>query len=240
MFTGALTKIYIRSRKIAAAEELLHFHHIRSDGLFQHPHEVEFTSLAYLLLAKGDLKAANDLFTRLLEWAKEAKNTGWAISLLAGLALVYHANGDDRHALETLDQALEFAEPEGFFQTFLQEGEAMADLLSEIARRGTHRDYALRLLAAFPVTSLQSPAARLVLKQNRAIQEPAVPIEPLSEREIKVITFIAAGLSNKEIAQRLCVSLRTVKYHTTSIYIKLNVNGRAQAAIKAKELGLIE
>jgi ATP/maltotriose-dependent transcriptional regulator MalT len=65
-------------------------------------------------------------------------------------------------------------------------------------------------------------------------------VEPLSQRELEVLGSIAAGLTNKEIAQRLFISLRTVKYHTTSIFNKLNVNNRAHAAAKARELGLLK
>jgi LuxR family maltose regulon positive regulatory protein len=65
-------------------------------------------------------------------------------------------------------------------------------------------------------------------------------IEPLSRRELEVLQLIAAGLANKEISQRLYISVRTVKYHTTSIYMKLGVNRRREATVKARELGLLK
>jgi len=64
-------------------------------------------------------------------------------------------------------------------------------------------------------------------------------IEPLSERELEVLQLIAEGLTNREIASRLFVSLNTVKAHTRNIYGKLGVHNRTQAVAKAQNLGVL-
>jgi len=64
-------------------------------------------------------------------------------------------------------------------------------------------------------------------------------IEPLSEREIEVLQLIAEGLTNQEIADRLFLSLNTVKVHSRNIYSKLDVHNRAQAVIRARTLGIL-
>lgn len=64
-------------------------------------------------------------------------------------------------------------------------------------------------------------------------------IEKLSEREQEVLTLIAGGLSNQEIAQRLVVTVSTIKTHLNNIYAKLNVHTRLQAVTKAYDLGLL-
>jgi LuxR family maltose regulon positive regulatory protein len=64
-------------------------------------------------------------------------------------------------------------------------------------------------------------------------------IEPLSEREQEVLALIAQGLSNQEIAQRLFISLNTVKWHTSNIYGKLAVKNRTQAVAQARALGVL-
>lgn len=61
----------------------------------------------------------------------------------------------------------------------------------------------------------------------------------LTKREIEVINLIAAGLSNKEIARKLDLTVNTVKTHIKNLYGKLQVNNRVQAVEKAKELNIM-
>ena len=62
----------------------------------------------------------------------------------------------------------------------------------------------------------------------------------LSKREMEVLTLIAQGLSNKEIAQTLFLSPHTVKTHSSNIFLKLGVSRRTQAVQKALETGLLD
>jgi LuxR family maltose regulon positive regulatory protein len=102
----------------------------------------------------------------------------------------------------------------------------MAPLLYRAARRDVCAEYAGRLLAAFP--------------QPSAAPKPAPDlIEPLSERELDVLAAIAEGLSNQAIAQRLFISERTVKWHASNIYAKLQVSNRTEAVAKAQTLGIL-
>ena len=61
----------------------------------------------------------------------------------------------------------------------------------------------------------------------------------LSNRELEVLQLIADGLSNRQIAERLFVSLNTIKTHTSNLFLKLEVERRTQAIEKAKRLRLI-
>jgi DNA-binding NarL/FixJ family response regulator len=63
---------------------------------------------------------------------------------------------------------------------------------------------------------------------------------PLTSRESDVLRFVAAGQSNKRVAQMLGVSPETVKSHIKSIFTKLKVDNRMQAVIHARRLGLLE
>jgi len=63
--------------------------------------------------------------------------------------------------------------------------------------------------------------------------------EPLSERELEILRLIANGASNREIADTLFLAEGTVKNHVTNILGKLGVRDRTQAAIKAKDIGLV-
>jgi LuxR family maltose regulon positive regulatory protein len=61
----------------------------------------------------------------------------------------------------------------------------------------------------------------------------------LSERELEVLRLIAAGLSNREIAEELYIAVGTVKRHINHIYGKLGVHSRTQALVRARELNLL-
>jgi DNA-binding NarL/FixJ family response regulator len=89
-----------------------------------------------------------------------------------------------------------------------------------------------------------SIAAKVLAEFNRlersAAPPPPAPLaEPLSERELEILRLLAAGDSNKEIAAALFIAEGTVKNHVTNILGKLGARDRTQAALRARELGLI-
>jgi LuxR family maltose regulon positive regulatory protein len=89
------------------------------------------------------------------------------------------------------------------------------------------------LLAAFPTTEPEQTASLKTQVPKSGL------IESLSEREIEVLQLIAEGLTNQEIANRLYLSLNTVKVHTRNIYGKLDAHHRADAVAKARALGIL-
>ena len=94
---------------------------------------------------------------------------------------------------------------------------------------------AIKAAAAGQVQLAPQAAARLV----REVRAPDSP-EQLSPRELEVLRLIARGRSNREIAQELVISEKTVKTHASSILSKLGLASRTQAALYAMRLGLLE
>jgi LuxR family transcriptional regulator, maltose regulon positive regulatory protein len=156
------------------------------------------------------------------------------IELLALQALAHRGQGDTEAALATLERALALAAPGGLIRTFVDLGPPLAALLVELARRTERREYASRLLPAF------SDDRRPVVPATSS-REGAFPLfEPLTDREVDVLRLLAARYTNKAIAARLHISRHTVTTHTVSIYQKLQVTGRRDAARRARDLGLLE
>jgi LuxR family maltose regulon positive regulatory protein len=201
--------------------------------------EFQWLTLVRVLIAQGRSDEAAPLLARLLHAAESQGRTGRAIQILTLQALARQADGETFEALVVLGSALALAEAEGYVRTFLDEGRPMTALLSEILVRshdlsgkaereggqtleGVSPAYIKRLLAA----SGRPPAAEWL-------------VEPLTARELEVLRLIAAGLKNREIAERLVISVATVKRHITNLYGKLGVSRRTQAIARAQALGLV-
>ena len=108
----------------------------------------------------------------------------------------------------------------------------MRFLVENQSRNRSHplSGYVDKILAAFTKSGAESKSADF--QQNSDM------IDPLSERELEVLRLLRSELSGPEIAQRLIVSLNTLRSHTKSIYIKLGVNNRRAAIRRAEELDL--
>ncbi len=190
--------------------------------------EFEHVTLARVLIARNEGKAIG-LLKRLLQAAEEGGRLGSAIEILVLLALAHKGQGDIRPALASLERALTLAEPEGYVRTFVDEGRRMAELLTEMSashRSGTPgmESYVCTLLAAFG--------------EPKAARRPALA-EPLSERELDVLRMLRSDSNGPEIAQKLYISLNTMRTHTKNIFNKLGVNSRRAAVRRAQELDLL-
>jgi len=84
---------------------------------------------------------------------------------------------------------------------------------------------------------LQMPDEQALARHPRYADEPL--IEPLSERELAVLTLVTNGRSNREIADQLFLSVATVKWYLTHIYSKLGVQSRTLAMVRARQLNLL-
>jgi DNA-binding NarL/FixJ family response regulator len=91
---------------------------------------------------------------------------------------------------------------------------------------------------ALPTASLTRPLIKRYAEINAAPFH-GRSVRTLTEREVQVLELIAQGCSNVEIAQRLAISLDTVKSHVKHVFTKLRVRDRAQAVIAAYESGLV-
>ncbi len=183
-----------------------------------------------IYIAQNRPVEALELTQPLLLEAKEKNRIRRVIEILNLQALAHQARGGIGEALSLLEKSFRLAEPGNHVRIFLDEGRAMARLIYEAVSRGIETDYAGRLLVAFDKAEIATTP--------RASHPPEM-IEPLSERELEVLLLIAEGLSNRAIADRLSITVSTVKGHASNIYGKLAVTRRTEAIARGRALGLI-
>ena len=137
------------------------------------------------------------------------------------VAALLAGDGDTKLAAAQLDRALELFEATGIRAPFDQHADRLAPLLRRrAAERGSHQGMAVDM------------ADRLPTGEN-------LIVEPLTERELEVLTHLPTLMSNVEIAAGLHLSVNTVKSHLKAVYRKLGVDGRRHAVLRARELELL-
>ena len=229
-------RIWVTQGRVAESLEWAGQRGLSVDDELSYLREFEHLTLARVLLAgqasertAGAIHDAASLLDRLLRAAEQGGRMGSVIEILALQALACQALGDTPAALAPLARALALAEPEGYVRVFVNAGPPMARLLGEAASHAVAPDLAERMLAAFPSTRPGSRRSGVRSDSD----------EVLSSREIEVLRLIAAGLTNREIAGRLFLSLYTVKAHARSIYDKVGAHSRTQAVASARALGIL-
>jgi len=144
-------------------------------------------------------------------------------------AILYKETGNKEKAINTLIESLEYAADENILMYFIRYHDKIHDLLTEI----------------FKVQKTKTNIPKeFIDKLKRAIEKRDKVIRMsfkagLSVRELDALKLIAEDLTNQEIADKLFISIQTVKTHVKNILLKLNVDSRIHAVIKAKEVGII-
>jgi DNA-binding NarL/FixJ family response regulator len=100
-----------------------------------------------------------------------------------------------------------------------------------------NRELAMHLLANLAEDALERGAAPYA--ESAPLRPSEVTQSPLTPREVEILSHIAVGKSNREIARELHCSVSTVKTHLEHVFSKLGVNDRTQAAFRAAELNLL-
>jgi LuxR family maltose regulon positive regulatory protein len=211
---------------VSAYEALLNI-----SGIPDYLNEMAFLVLCRARVALGEVSRIPELLERLCERAETQGRTNDLIEILTIRALALTAVGNNIDAITSLQKALSLAEPQGYVRTFVDMGPAMQQLLRRVIRGNAPRDYIHHLLDAFPSSSFRPVAT---------VSQPETGFsENLNQRELEILRLMAAGLSNHKIAERLYISMNTVKWYTRGLYSKLGVTGRTQAVNLARDLNLL-
>ncbi len=176
-----------------------------------------------LNLLRGHSEPALTILNDLLALPENAVQHQQLASWLALLAAAYQVGGQLDAALDAIDRALTYGKHGQLVRTYLDSGEPVITVLRLAVQHGVNAEEAARVLAAVAVDTAQP--------QN------TIPGSTLTGRDLDILRLIAEGLTNREIAEELVLTVGTVKWYTNSIYSKLGVRNRVQAVERARALG---
>jgi len=186
---------------------------------------------ARLLIARGKTDEALHSLNDLREAAQSAGRFRSLIEVQLMMVSAQSAAQNLEAAKQTLGQLLGRAQPAGYCRLILEEGPAIRPLLQLllVEKRGQPvvAGYIESVLKAFDHVSAENSLSDLVPASGSAL---------LSSQEERILALFVNGLSKKEIADELFISVNTVKTHLQHIYQKLNVSSRAQARALARRI----
>jgi LuxR family maltose regulon positive regulatory protein len=236
---ASAARLRIAQGRLPDAWDWARVHNVSADDEPTYLAEFNLLTLARLLVAQSGtdddpagVDAAIDLLDCVLDAAQGAGRGGSIIETLVVRALAHRARGDLDAALADLSRALVQGIPVGYVRMFLDEGRAMEDLLHTAALRG-------ELPGSEHAAELTRIARRDQEPRPLLAAEAPPGDEAMSDRELEVLGLLATDLTGPEIAERLFVSVNTLRTHTKHIFTKLDVNTRRAAVQRASDLGLL-
>jgi LuxR family maltose regulon positive regulatory protein len=189
---------------------------------------------ARLLFKRGEREEAMRETEEILTFSRLRGNKLRLVE--AGLLKIYMllpsggGNAGQREISNLLREAVHYAKEDKILMPFYLDREVLLPLLVEAASQTTGKNAlsSQELTFLHEAIAVCSPPQEAVNKQ-----------ELLSARELEVLKELSLGITNREIAEKLCISQATVKTHIISIFGKLGVSSRMMAADKGRQEGLI-
>lgn len=191
--------------------------------------EAEYLVLARYFILAERCSQALALLERLWHPALEGKRLAVMTEILVLKAICLQKDGRSDDAMTVLQQAVNLAENTHLLRVFINEGDALSGMLKKLARGADYKSYVHTLLGHMGADATQDSMQAF----DRLPQL-------FSKKEKLVVSHIARGATNHEIAENLFISLNTLNSHVKKIYLKLGVNSRLQAAERLRQLGLSE
>jgi LuxR family maltose regulon positive regulatory protein len=196
--------------------------------------EISYQVLARIYLASGRLDEARPLIVAARELAvgSDLRRRLIELDVLAALAAEQRAEAE-----AYLSHSLGLAEPDAYRRVFLDDGPELLPLMQALRReRPADAEWSTAYLDEL-VTEIAGDVPEPEAPRNGQAGE---LVERFTEREIEVLELLAEGLTNRQVADRLYLSVGTIKRHTHNIYGKLGVSSRTQAIIRGQNLRLLD
>jgi len=196
-------------------------------------------------LAASDAGKANAIVTTLIRSARSSNRGGLLITLLILKAIALRKLDRERESFRALNEALILAARHNQIRRFTDEGPELVKLLQDYLVKKFTTSYSQ--VETIPNDYLRHLAKICEISTGFITQEnteeveisSTYPIEPMTVREIELLKLVEKGHSNKELADTLYISEKTVKWHLHNAFSKLGVKNRSGAVARVRSLGLI-
>jgi LuxR family maltose regulon positive regulatory protein len=188
---------------------------------------------AHLLAQQDRPDEAISILQQLQREAEAMQHRQFLICIAIRLSAVQLSSGNVVEAVGRFRRVLAACAAAGLYQTVLDEGPSISELVRAVRDGGNVKADILPYVDRLTTGLHQAGQDRLAPTSGARI------LSALSPRETDILTLIAEGLSNKEIARSLDIGPETVKSHLKNVFTKLGVERRAQAVSRAQTLGLV-
>jgi LuxR family transcriptional regulator, maltose regulon positive regulatory protein len=230
IFVASKGKTLIEQAQLEQAHEIFAENGISLDNNISPTFNFSYFSYAYLLITESRFVEAEKLLSKLLTATLTTGRTEDLIVIKTLFTILYNESGNREKAIINLIESMEYATSEQILMQYLYYHSRIGELIREV--------FKIQAAGKTNIPNKLIEKLKFAIEKREKNKEINIS-EGISSRELDTLKLIAEELSNREIADKLFISLNTVKSHIKNIFLKLEVDSRIQAVIKAKELGII-
>jgi LuxR family transcriptional regulator, maltose regulon positive regulatory protein len=203
---------------------------LSTENTISYSEEHRYTPYALLLIMQADFDGAEMLLSELIKIAHISKRTERIVELKILYSFLYQKNGSKEKAVKCLMDSMKYAATENILVYYIVNYNRINGILDKVLKQlaNTKNDIPNHF-----ITKLKT-----IIEKHKQTKKESTDFD-LSKREIEVLKLIAEHASNAQIAEKLFISIHTVKSHIKNILLKLDTDKRSKAAEKAKRLRII-
>ena len=223
-----------------AAQTWLNHHFVSENSVFMQVPLLEqyyTTGISYLVI--GEHEKARQLFFKIRHLAEKFKRPHDIIECELFLSITCHILNEKEEAQYRLETALFAMQQYQLVRVVAKEGNTVLPILKSVLNRVTHASYDGPLEAEF-VNRVHLATSEVASRHVGILGNQLDRKIKLSKKQQEILELFSEGYNREDIVDEMGISLNTVKTHINNLYTKLDVQNKAEAVTKAKELGMIE
>ncbi|MBI5220085.1 MAG: hypothetical protein HY958_14250 [Bacteroidia bacterium] len=223
-------KMLIEQHELEKAKDFFKENGLGPDKKVSYIEDRGFFSYVLLLIEESKFKEAERILSELQTMLQAS---GWIetlISVKIVYAILYKHTGNKEKAVANLIESLEYAADENILMPFIYYHDRIKNLLIDV--------FKIQATTKTNIPKKLIDKLKLAIEKRDKLNKNILEFG-LSNRELDTLKLLVEEFSNQEIADKLFVSLNTVKTHLKNIYLKLEVNSREKAVAKVKDHNLI-